>query len=357
VIEYTTVGPADGYTNGVDIHDGANWIIRYNLFRNIRVPASAPQSLGPALLMWSGSSNTICDSNTFIECERAIAFGLGPQAGFAHSHEGGIIRNNFIYRAGSLHADAGISVWDSPNTEVLHNTVIQNGTFPNAIEYRFAGSSGLTIANNLTDGSIAARDGASATLSGNLTTASPSYFVSAPDGDLHLAASAAAAIDQGADVADCPLDWDGQLRPIGAKRDIGADEYAPPIGPSGALSFYSLAPCRVLDTRGAAGPYGGPALSAGGTRAFAAAGRCLVPAGAKALSVNVTVTLPTAAGDLRLFRADAPAPLASTINYRGGQTRANNAVIVLDAGGSFAVRCDQAGGTVELVVDVNGYFQ
>jgi hypothetical protein len=47
--------------------------------------------------MWSGSSNTVCDGNVFIDCERAIAFGLGPQAGFANSHSGGIICNNFVH--------------------------------------------------------------------------------------------------------------------------------------------------------------------------------------------------------------------------------------------------------------------
>jgi hypothetical protein len=50
-------------------------------------------------------------------------------------------------------------------------------------------------------------------------------------------------------------------------------------------------------------------------------------------------------------------PLASTVSYRMGITRANNAVVSLGAGGDVTVYCGQGGGTADLVVDVNGYFQ
>lgn len=63
VFEYTVTGPADGYTNGVDVHAGKNWIIRFNLFRNITSPVNA--YLGPAILMWRGAENTTCEANTF----------------------------------------------------------------------------------------------------------------------------------------------------------------------------------------------------------------------------------------------------------------------------------------------------
>jgi len=74
------------------------------------------------------------------------------------------------------------------------------------------------------------------------------------------------------------------------------------------------------------------------------------------VSLNVTVTQPTGAGDLRLYPAGQSAPLVSTINWVAGQTRANNAVAALSATG-LAVQCDQASGTVHLILDVNGYFQ
>src|SRR5262245_10587869 len=97
--------------------------------------------------MWSGAAGTITERNVFIDCERAILYGLGPQAGFAHSHSAGIIRNNFIYR--SVGGDTGISVWDSPDTKVLHNTVLQTDAYPTAIEYRFSSTTGVVIRNNL----------------------------------------------------------------------------------------------------------------------------------------------------------------------------------------------------------------
>ena len=55
VIEYDTTA-RDDYTNGVDVHTGDNWIIRHNLFRNIRAPQGA--LAGPAILMWNASTNT-----------------------------------------------------------------------------------------------------------------------------------------------------------------------------------------------------------------------------------------------------------------------------------------------------------
>jgi len=123
-----------------------------------------------------------------------------------------------------------------------------------------------------------------------------------------------------------------------------------------ALSFYTLAPCRVVDTRRAAGDLGGPALAAGETRAFPLAGACGIPAGAAALSVNVTVTQSTAAGDLAVFAAGLPAGLP-LIEYRAGQTRANNAVVRLSETGALSVSCGQAAGTVHVIVDVTGAFR
>ncbi len=52
-MEYDTTS-RDDYTNGVDVHTGDNWIIRHNLFRNIRAPQGA--LAGPAILMWNAST-------------------------------------------------------------------------------------------------------------------------------------------------------------------------------------------------------------------------------------------------------------------------------------------------------------
>jgi hypothetical protein len=232
LIEFTVIGPPEGYTEGIDVHHGANWIIRNNLFRNFRVPAGATYVNRPCVLMWGGSRNTTVTGNTFINCERAIIFGQGGEVA-GNSHSGGLIVNNFIYRKEPQHADAGISIWDSPGTRVYHNTVIQNGTYPAAIECRFASTTGVEIINNLTDGLILQRDNASALVTKNYTTATPSLFVNPAGRDLHLLPTAAVAIDQGRTIG-VTLDWDMEARPNGAAPDLGADEWvgaAPPPPP------------------------------------------------------------------------------------------------------------------------------
>jgi hypothetical protein len=123
-------------------------------------------------------------------------------------------------------------------------------------------------------------------------------------------------------------------------------------------AFYTVTPCRLIDTRNPAGPAGGPALQAGQTRAFALAGSCGIPAGAKALSVNVTVTQPAAAGFLSVYAVDEQPGSTSTINFLAGQTVANNALLRLsgDGSGTIAVIAASAG-AVQMILDVNGYFQ
>jgi hypothetical protein len=121
-------------------------------------------------------------------------------------------------------------------------------------------------------------------------------------------------------------------------------------------SFFTLTPCRILDTRDPAGPFGGPALAAGGTRIFTIANQCGVPSTAKSVSVNITVTQPTSPGHLILFPGGAP-PAVSAINFRAGQTRANNAIVPLSGTGTISVADGQGSGTTHFILDVNGYFQ
>jgi hypothetical protein len=127
-----------------------------------------------------------------------------------------------------------------------------------------------------------------------------------------------------------------------------------------ASSFYILPPCRVIDTRTAPdGPLAGPPLQANETRLFdLSAASCGIPASAGAVSVNVTVTQPAAAGFLTLYPGKAGLPLASTISFSAGRTRANNAVAALafDGSGTISVT-NQSAGPVGLILDVNGYFQ
>jgi glucose/arabinose dehydrogenase len=121
-------------------------------------------------------------------------------------------------------------------------------------------------------------------------------------------------------------------------------------------NFYTVTPCRVFDTRQEPGPYGGPRLAANSDRTLALAGRCGVPASARAVSVNLTVTEPTDFGYLVAFPAGAPTN-TSTLNFGAGQTRANNAVVGLDSAGNIVIRCGMTTGGTHAVLDVNGYFE
>jgi uncharacterized repeat protein (TIGR01451 family) len=123
------------------------------------------------------------------------------------------------------------------------------------------------------------------------------------------------------------------------------------------LNFYTVAPCRLVDTRNPAGPLGGPALAAGLDRTFVFAGTCGIPATAWALSVNATVTAATAVGNLRMFPGGTPLPTVSALNYAAGQTRGNNSIVSLGAGGDVTARANQASGTSHFILDVNGYFE
>ncbi len=133
-------------------------------------------------------------------------------------------------------------------------------------------------------------------------------------------------------------------------------EMAGPIPPV-ASRFYTVTPCRAVDTRNPTGPYGAPAMAANTERIFALGGRCGVPTTAKAVSVNVSVTQASVPGNLRLYAGGTGLPNATAINYRANQTRANNASAALGTAGSLAVRCDQTSGNVQVIIDVNGYFQ
>jgi hypothetical protein len=115
--------------------------------------------------------------------------------------------------------------------------------------------------------------------------------------------------------------------------------------------FYTLTPCRLLDTRLAVGPHGGPAVAAGGQRIVVATGRCSIPASAKAVSLNVTAVTPSAPGNVSFF------PGTSALNFATGKTRANNAIVsVTSSGGTLAFRNSSAA-SVHVVIDVSGYFE
>jgi hypothetical protein len=124
------------------------------------------------------------------------------------------------------------------------------------------------------------------------------------------------------------------------------------VGSGGGSQFRTVTPCRAVDTRAAEGP----ALAAGTTRTFTLV-ECGIPPGARSVSLNVTATQPSNAGHLRLFAGGGDIPPTSSLNFSAGQTRGNNAIVPLGAAADLSVFAGQAGGSVHVIIDVNGYFQ
>ncbi|MBX2858147.1 MAG: hypothetical protein KTR17_05755 [Cellvibrionaceae bacterium] len=232
----TDHGGGKGYTNGVDVHAGRDWVIRYNRFENFHTPDSSQWWWNPAVLMWNGASGTLVDGNVFINVDRAIALGLvdrSKDAGRASSdtdHRGGMIRNNMIvYHKGLFSrkrkwdSDAAIIVWDSPQTKVVHNTILTNSNLSKSIEFRFD-TSGAMALNNLVDTRLGARNAGSFRKSGNVSVVTGQSFVKPELGNLHLVKDALEI--NGSELSDlAPLDIDGEAR-SGPKVEPGADEYS-----------------------------------------------------------------------------------------------------------------------------------
>ncbi len=137
---------------------------------------------------------------------------------------------------------------------------------------------------------------------------------------------------------------------------IDIDGYFGPPSVS-ALAFYRLEPCRVADTRSAAGfipPFGPPSLSAGATRSFPVkSSSCGIPSAALAYSLNMTVVPPGPLTYLSVWPAGLPQPVVSTLNSFNGRIVANAAIVPAGSGGAIDV---YASDNTDLIIDIDGYF-
>jgi len=137
------------------------------------------------------------------------------------------------------------------------------------------------------------------------------------------------------------------------------------VPPPGGYKTYTVAPCRLVDTRVAGGT-----IAANDFRSFLATGAlsgqggasdCLVPFGpTKAVHINVVAVTPSGPGYLTVHPYPTPLPLASTLNFSTGQTIANGVLIpicdssVTSCSYDFTVTMGPA--AAHLVIDVTGYL-
>jgi hypothetical protein len=119
-----------------------------------------------------------------------------------------------------------------------------------------------------------------------------------------------------------------------------------------ASGYFPLDPCRVADTRTSP-----PPLAGGTSRNFPVGGVCGVPLNARAVALVVTTTGQTGLGNLRIYPAPGPPPLANVINFSAAKARASNTIVPLGQDGQVGVHCDMAAGHTHVILDVMGYFQ
>ncbi len=132
--------------------------------------------------------------------------------------------------------------------------------------------------------------------------------------------------------------------------------FAPPL--SSGLQFYSVTPCRLVDTRVTSfqSGFGPPSMGAGVTRTFPIPtnSACGIPATASAYSLNVTAIPQRTLGFLSIWPTGQALPNVSTLNvYNAGTVVANAAIVPAGTNGAINTYVTDA---TDLVIDIDGYF-
>ena len=135
---------------------------------------------------------------------------------------------------------------------------------------------------------------------------------------------------------------------------LDIDGYFVPAGSSSAVSFYPVTPCRIADTRGAAGLLGGPYLAGGSSRSFPVeSSSCNLPSSAQAYSLNVTAIPHATLNYLTTWPTGQNQPYVSTLNSSTGAVTANAAIVPAGTSGAVSIFVSD---DADLILDVNGYF-
>ena len=122
----------------------------------------------------------------------------------------------------------------------------------------------------------------------------------------------------------------------------------------GGATYHAMTPTRVLDTRNGTGGLSGP-FTNHAARTFTVTG---VPAGATAVTGNLTVTGQTSGGYLFIGPAATNNPGSSTLNFPVGDDRANAVTVQLSAGGTLSITFvgPNNSQSAQAIFDVTGYF-
>lgn len=158
LFEYSAGKVPNYYTCAIDGHHCKNWTVRDCTIKDIVNPGNTLTE--PAIHFWNGSTGLVIEGNTITNSERGIYIGMGTET----LCSGCTIRKNTVETV----RDVSIGVENAPDTTIQNNICRTKNDYPNSIEYRWSGTTGVKITNNKTTGEIVSRDGAAASVtSGN----------------------------------------------------------------------------------------------------------------------------------------------------------------------------------------------
>jgi hypothetical protein len=157
---------------------------------------------------------------------------------------------------------------------------------------------------------------------------------------------------------------------------IDMNGYFAPPG-TGGLEFYPVAPCRLVDTRGAAAgfngiaPFSGPPVPPVGTATIPVQSATeasidtepapcgVIPSGAEAYSFNLTV-VPMVAGSqvdyVSMWPAGSAQPFVSTLDDPQGLIVSNAAIVRAGTPSGGVSVYNQGPAATDVILDMNGYF-
>jgi hypothetical protein len=167
---------------------------------------------------------------------------------------------------------------------------------------------------------------------------------------VQMKAHAAAAPTSGAHVV-------GELQMLTNGR-LSVCSVAGTPGTWSSVGLTPLTPARFLDTRSGVGLLGKQGAGDANVRNLTVAGTTqsgtTVPASARAIAANITVTNPTSGGFLTVWNTGATRPDVSNVNFTPGLTVANFAILPLGTSGQISFF--NAFGDTDVLLDISGYF-
>ena len=123
-----------------------------------------------------------------------------------------------------------------------------------------------------------------------------------------------------------------------------------------ALRFVPIPPCRVVDTRNASGPLGGPTIAGGTERDFILPnGTCGIPSTAQAYSLNAAM-IPKAKGWITIWPTGQTQPGTASVNSPDGRVKSSSVMIQAGRGGAISVSASPTTVSTNVALDINGYF-